>query len=210
MDRNRVIGRDGDMPWHLPADLAHFKRTTMGLPVIMGRKTWASIGRPLPGRQNIVLTRDETFSADGCAVAASLEAALAVAEADAVMIKFFTMHWPLIVTYWTESITKANSSLDPGLVARTVAAGFDMEDEPPSDLDDYVFPGPSDPHRAGTEVSKADVAPVRGVDHHPNLAFQHEKDLGGGLLMMQHVLAGAVVAHVAGADDIRHRLRGDA
>lgn len=72
------------------------------------------------------------------------------ASADAVMIKFFTMHWPLIVTYWTESITRANPSLDSGLVARAMSVMLDMEDEPSADLPDYVFPGPDDPHRAGT------------------------------------------------------------
>ncbi len=71
-------------------------------------------------------------------------------SANAVMIKFFTMHWPLIVTYWTESITRANPSLDSGLVARAVSLVFDMEDDPPSKLADYFFPGPGDPHRAGT------------------------------------------------------------
>ncbi len=74
------------------------------------------------------------------------------ASADAVMIKFFTMHWPLIVTYWTESITNANPSLDSGLVARAISVMFDMEDEPSSDLNDYFFPAPEDPHRAGTEA----------------------------------------------------------
>ena len=56
--KNNVIGRDGTLPWHLPSDLQHFKRTTMGYPLIMGRKTYESIGRPLPGRDNVVLTRD--------------------------------------------------------------------------------------------------------------------------------------------------------
>jgi len=72
--------------------------------------------------------------------------------ADAMMIKFFTMHWPLIVTYWTESLTRVNPSLDPGLVARAVSNAFDMEDDPSANLDDYVFPGPDDPHRAGTDA----------------------------------------------------------
>ena len=57
MDRNRLIGNKNQLPWHLPADLAHFKHVTMGKPIIMGRKTYDSIGRPLPGRTNIVLTR---------------------------------------------------------------------------------------------------------------------------------------------------------
>lgn len=77
--RNGVIGRDGVMPWHLPEDLAHFKRTTMGAPVIMGRRTWESLPprfRPLPGRRNIVVTRQPDWHAEGAVRAASLEEAL--------------------------------------------------------------------------------------------------------------------------------------
>ncbi|MCW8844354.1 MAG: type 3 dihydrofolate reductase [Gammaproteobacteria bacterium] len=73
MAENGVIGRDNALPWHLPADLRHFKALTLGKPVIMGRKTHESIGRPLPGRQNIVLTRDTAFQAPGCDVCPSLE-----------------------------------------------------------------------------------------------------------------------------------------
>lgn len=82
---NGVIGRDGDLPWRLPSDLKRFKQLTLGRPVVMGRKTWASIGRPLPGRPNIVVTRNPDFSAPGAEVVASLEAGLAAArrEADA-------------------------------------------------------------------------------------------------------------------------------
>lgn len=76
--RNGVIGRGNALPWHLPADLKHFKAVTLGKPVIMGRKTFESIGRPLPGRKNIVVTRNAGFRAEGCEVVASLEAALAV------------------------------------------------------------------------------------------------------------------------------------
>lgn len=75
---NGVIGRDNQLPWHLPEDLAHFKRTTLGCPVIMGRKTWDSLPpkfRPLPGRLNIVVTRDAAWRADGATVVHSLEAA---------------------------------------------------------------------------------------------------------------------------------------
>ncbi len=68
MTPDRVIGRDGGLPWSLPEDLAFFKRTTSGHPIVMGRKTFESIGRPLPKRRNIVLTRDETWSADGVEV----------------------------------------------------------------------------------------------------------------------------------------------
>ncbi len=75
--RNGVIGRDNRMPWHLPEDFAFFKRTTMGAPVIMGRKTHESIGRPLPGRRNLVVTRDAQRQFAGCETVASLDEALA-------------------------------------------------------------------------------------------------------------------------------------
>lgn len=77
---NGVIGSDGDMPWRLSSDLRRFKRLTMGHPVVMGRKTFASIGRPLPGRTNIVITRDPDFSQDGIHAAPSLEDGLEVAR----------------------------------------------------------------------------------------------------------------------------------
>lgn len=87
MARNRVIGKDNAMPWHLPADLAHFKRVTMGKPVIMGRNTYESIGRPLPGRKNVVISRNPDYSPEGCVVVSSIDAALAeCAEVDEVMI----------------------------------------------------------------------------------------------------------------------------
>jgi dihydrofolate reductase len=77
--RNGVIGRAGTMPWRLPEDLAHFKRTTMGHPIVMGRRTWASIGRALPGRRSIVVSRNPSFSAPGAEVVSSLDAALQAA-----------------------------------------------------------------------------------------------------------------------------------
>jgi dihydrofolate reductase len=80
--RNGVIGKDGAMPWHLPADLKRFKRMTVGKPVIMGRKTFDSIGKPLPGRQNIVLTRDRGWRAEGVTVVANLAEAVAAAGLD--------------------------------------------------------------------------------------------------------------------------------
>ena len=73
MTHERVIGRAGGLPWHLPEDLAFFKRTTSGHPIVMGRKTYESIGRPLPKRRNIVLTRDTAWSADGVEVITSPE-----------------------------------------------------------------------------------------------------------------------------------------
>ncbi|QND86801.1 Dihydrofolate reductase [Chromobacterium vaccinii] len=81
MAANRTIGIDNQLPWRLPEDLKHFKATTLGKPVIMGRKTWDSIGRPLPGRRNIVVTRQADWRADGAETAHSLEEALALAGA---------------------------------------------------------------------------------------------------------------------------------
>lgn len=80
---NGVIGRDNAMPWHLKSDLKRFKAITFNRPVIMGRKTFASIGRPLPGRTNIVVTRDKMFQARGVVVVTSLEAAHDIARGDA-------------------------------------------------------------------------------------------------------------------------------
>ncbi len=77
MDEERTIGRGNRLPWHLPTDLRRFRKITLGHPVIMGRKTYESMGRPLPGRKNIVITRQEDFCADGCVVVHDLAAALA-------------------------------------------------------------------------------------------------------------------------------------
>ncbi|QIL91196.1 dihydrofolate reductase [Microbulbifer harenosus] len=84
MARNRAIGRENTLPWRISGDLQFFKRTTLGKPVVMGRKTFESIGRPLPGRENIVITRNPDWRAPGVAVAASLEQALALAQQAAV------------------------------------------------------------------------------------------------------------------------------
>ena len=75
MAHDRVIGKENAMPWHLPADFAWFKQCTLGKPVVMGRKTFESIGRPLPGRQNIVITRNPEFHAEGITVVRDIEAA---------------------------------------------------------------------------------------------------------------------------------------
>ena len=82
MGRNRVIGRENGLIWHLPEDLRHFKETTMGKPLIMGRKTFESVGKPLPGRTNIIVTRKKDYSAPGCLVAGSVEQALELADND--------------------------------------------------------------------------------------------------------------------------------
>lgn len=84
MTRNRVIGKDNDLPWHLPNDLKYFKRTTLGYPTIMGRKTFDSVGRrPLPGRRNLIVTRDTSYSADGVDICHSLDDAIELAQGQA-------------------------------------------------------------------------------------------------------------------------------
>jgi dihydrofolate reductase len=86
MGKNRAIGLNGRMPWHLPAELQHFKQATMGKAILMGRKTWQAIGRPLPGRQNIVISRNPGFEAAGTDLSDSLPAALKIAQTDEVMV----------------------------------------------------------------------------------------------------------------------------
>ena len=87
MANHRVIGRSNAMPWHMPADLRHFKAVTLGKPVVMGRRTFESIGRPLPGRRNLVISRNPEWQAVDVEVAPSLDAALAMlADHDEVMI----------------------------------------------------------------------------------------------------------------------------
>ena len=84
---NNVIGAGGDLPWRLSADLRRFRELTMGKPIVMGRKTYESIGRPLPGRQNIVITRQDDFVAEGCDVVTSVDAAVeAAGNAGEIMI----------------------------------------------------------------------------------------------------------------------------
>ncbi len=86
MGKNRAIGNASKIPWHLPADFAHFKNKTMGRPVIMGRKTHESIGRALPGRQNIVITSQIGYRAEGCEKASSLERAIEIAQGEEVFV----------------------------------------------------------------------------------------------------------------------------
>lgn len=87
MANHRVIGRDNTLPWHLPEDLKHFKATTLGKPVIMGRKTWESLGRPLPGRRNIVVSRNAGYQPVGGELVTSLQAAIeATADIEEVFV----------------------------------------------------------------------------------------------------------------------------
>ena len=80
MSENRVIGRHNKLPWHLPADMKHFKRLTMGKPVVMGRKTFESIGGPLSGRTNIVITRNKQYHTDDCIIVHSIDEAFDLAK----------------------------------------------------------------------------------------------------------------------------------
>jgi len=87
MSENRVIGKNNQLPWHLPADLKHFKKITLGKPILMGRKTYESIGRPLPGRCNVIITKDIDYQAPGCVVVNSIEQALATTkESDEIFV----------------------------------------------------------------------------------------------------------------------------
>jgi dihydrofolate reductase len=86
LGRNRAIGLGGRLPWHLPRELRHFKETTMGKPIVMGRRTWESIGRALPGRQNLVVTGNRLLRAAGCDLAHSLDEAVARSSGTEVMI----------------------------------------------------------------------------------------------------------------------------
>lgn len=102
MAENGVIGDGNGLPWHLPDDLRHFRAVTLGRPVVMGRRTFATLARPLPGRHNIVLTRDPAWGAAGVSVARSLEAALAAAgDVPEVMIvggaELYRQCWPRVV-----------------------------------------------------------------------------------------------------------------
>jgi len=99
MAENGVIGRDNSLPWRLPADLRRFKSITLGKPVLMGRRTFESLGRPLPGRHNIVLTRDPGWAPQGVTVAGSVDAAIAAAgEAGELMViggaEVYRQCWP--------------------------------------------------------------------------------------------------------------------
>ena len=121
--RNGVIGDGNKLPWRLPADQAYFKQTTMGHSVIMGRKTFESIGKPLPGRKNIVLTRDRNFRADGCIAVHSPEEALRIAGEEPFVIggtEVYNLFWPyadkLYITFIDESFEGDATfpEIDPG------------------------------------------------------------------------------------------------
>lgn len=107
--RNGVIGKDGKLPWHLPEDLKFFKEKTMGFPVIMGRKTWESIGKPLKGRENIVLTKNPSYQVNNAIKVSSLEEALTLFTGDIFIIGGATLYkqaLPLANKVWITEIDK--------------------------------------------------------------------------------------------------------
>jgi dihydrofolate reductase len=120
--RNGVIGRDGALPWHIPADLRRFKALTMGKPMIMGRKTFEGFPAPLPGRRHIVLTRDRGWRTDAAEVAHDVEEALALADGDASVIggaEIFHLFEPLadrveMTVIWRDYEGDARFSVDQG------------------------------------------------------------------------------------------------
>lgn len=113
VSRNGVIGREGGLPWHISSDLKRFKEITMGKPVVMGRKTWDSLPKkPLPGRPNIVITRQEGFSAPGAAVAGSAEEAIALCAAAAEIAvigggEIYRMFWPKVDRLYLTAVDMA-------------------------------------------------------------------------------------------------------
>ena len=145
MSENHIIGRDGDLPWRLSADLQRFKALTMGHHIIMGRKTWESIGRPLPGRTSIVLTRDPGYRAEGCLVVQSLEAALeAAGEDDEVFVvggaSIYALALPLSGHLYV-SLVQAEVEGDVSLPA-DVLAGFRLREEEshePDEKNQYAY-----------------------------------------------------------------------
>ena len=148
---NGVIGRDGQLPWRMPSDLKVFRRLTMGRPIIMGRRTFASIGKALDGRDNIVVTRDATFQAPGVIVAASLQEALDAAKrvararaVDEIMIiggaEIFALALPLAHRVYLTRI-HANPPGDIVFPALDAAHWSETKREP-------ISPDPRDEHEA--------------------------------------------------------------
>jgi len=120
MAENGVIGRDNRLPWHLPDDLKRFKSMTMGHALLMGRRTQESIGRALPGRRNLVLTRDAAWHAAGCETVASPEAALAAVSADEMLFVIggadvFLACWPIVGRL---ELTEVHAQIEGDVVLR--------------------------------------------------------------------------------------------
>jgi dihydrofolate reductase len=151
--KNGVIGREGGLPWRLPTDLKHFRALTMGKPMLMGRRTWDSIGRPLPGRETIIVTRDRGFFAEGAHVAHTIEAGLGQAEEQAKRLQADTI---MIV---------GGADLFAALLERADLIHFTEVDlSPPGDV---IFPRLDPTHW----VEIACEAPPRAPNDEANVRF---------------------------------------
>ncbi len=137
--QNGVIGRNGQLPWHLPSDLKHFKKTTMNCPIVMGRKTYESIGKPLPGRDNIVLTRDTSLLLPGCIVVHSIQDALhCCRDAEKVYIiggaDIFNETLPIIDTIIVTALEREVDGdvyfpdIDPAVFQQTQSTPYNIEE----------------------------------------------------------------------------------
>ncbi|MBH0118524.1 dihydrofolate reductase [Rhodococcus sp. NPDC003382] len=131
--RGGVIGRDGTIPWHIPEDMAFFKEATMGLPVVMGRLTWDSLPakfRPLPGRRNIVVTRNPDWTADGAEVAGSVEAALGLVDgADAAVIGGGQIYAQAMPHATRLLVTEVDLDVDGDAVAPEIGPGWTVTEQ---------------------------------------------------------------------------------
>ncbi len=116
MDNNRLIGKNNDLPWRLSADLQYFKKVTMGKPIIMGRNTHESIGRPLPGRKNIVISSKADFKAEGCTVVSSIEQAMSACDAadEAMIMGGATLYKQVLPIVDRIYLTQVHATLDGG------------------------------------------------------------------------------------------------
>ena len=136
---NNVIGAQGDLPWRLSDDLKRFKAVTMGKPIVMGRKTWESIGRPLPGRQNIVVTRQADFVAEGCDVVASVAGAFeAAGGAEEIMVigggQLYELFLPEAQRLY---LTRVHAEIDgDAFFPEIVESEWQLVDEEPREADE--------------------------------------------------------------------------
>jgi len=125
MADNGVIGRDNGLPWHLPDDLRRFKAITLGHSVLMGRRTFESIGKPLPGRRNLVLTRNPAWNAPGCETVTTLDAARAIAGSSKLFViggaEVFSLCWPIVGRL---ELTEVHADVE----GDTRLAGFNREE----------------------------------------------------------------------------------
>ncbi len=135
---NGVIGRDGQLPWRLPADLKHFKAVTMGKPVLMGRRTWESIGRPLPGRRNVVISRQPGFRADGAEVFPDVDSALAAvaAEAEVTVIGGAEIYRVLLHRAEVLHLTRVHAQVGGDAFFPELGAGWRRVDQQARDADE--------------------------------------------------------------------------